>query len=113
MKSLNLNTLQRPTWELTLRDTEETKVHLLTPEVDLVDRLVAMAPELQEVAKSKDGKTIAAVYGLIAELMNCNEEGFIFTAEELRDRYKIRLIDLFQITAGYMEFLKEIQSAKN
>lgn len=113
MKMLDFNALQKPTWPIKLKDEAQTVVNLSTPTVELVDRLIAAAPELQEVAKTKDGQTIRAVYELIADLMNCNEDGFTFTAEELRDRYQLSLLDIFHFAAGYMEFIKEMQDAKN
>ena len=113
MKALDFNTIEQPTWQVTLKDDEKTTVHLTDPTVDLVDRLVAAAPELQGVAEHKDGRTIRAVYALIADIMNCNDDGFTFTAEELRDKYRMSLLDVFKFTAGYLEFVKEIQDAKN
>lgn len=113
MKALDFNTIEQPTWQVTLKDDEKTTVHLTAPTVDLVDRLVAAAPELQGVAEHKDGRTIRAVYVLIADIMNCNDDGFTFTAEELRDKYRMSLLDVFKFTAGYLEFVKEIQDAKN
>lgn len=113
MKALDFNTIEQPTWQVTLKDDEKTTVHLTAPTVDLVDRLVAAAPELQGVAEHKDGRTIRAVYALIADIMNCNDDGFTFTAEELRDKYRMSLLDVFKFTAGYLEFVKEIQDAKN
>ena len=113
MKMLDFNALQKPTWPIKLKDDAHTTVTLSTPTAELVDRLVASTPELLEVSKTKDGKTINAAYGLVADLMNCNEDGFQFTAEELRDKYKMTLFDVFQFAAGYMEFIKEMQDAKH
>lgn len=113
MKMLDFNSIQKPTWPIKLKDDAQTVVHLSTPTVDLVERLVAMTPELQEVAKSKDGQAIRAVYELIAEIMNCNDDGLTFTAEDLRDTYHLTLLDVFTFVAGYLEFIKEMQNAKN
>lgn len=113
MKMLDFNALQKPTWPVKLKDNAQTIVNISAPTVELLNRLIAAAPELQKVAENKDGKTIRAVYELIADLMNCNEDGFKFTAEELRDKYKMTLFDVFQFAAGYMEFIKELQDAKN
>ncbi len=113
MKMLDFNALQQPTWPVRLKDDAQTVVNLTTPTVELVDRLIAATPELQEAAKTKDGRTIRAVYDLVADLLNCNDDGFTFTAEELRDKYKMTLLDVFRFTAGYMEFIKEMQDAKN
>lgn len=113
MKALNFNAIQQPTWAITLKDDNQTTVHLTAPSVDLVDRLTAMAPELGEAAKTKDGRAIKATYELFAEVMSCNEEGITFTAEELRDTYKLEFLDLVLLEKGYMEFIAEIKNAKN
>lgn len=113
MKMLDFNSLQQPTWPVRLKDEAQTVVNIATPTVELLDRLVAATPELKEATKTKDGRTIRAVYNLVAELLNCNDDGFIFTAEELRDKYKMSLLDVFRFVSGYMEFIQEIQDAKN
>lgn len=113
MKALNFNSIQQPTWEVTLKDKDQTTVSLITPSVELVDRLTAMAPELREAADSKDARAIRASFELVAELMSCNQEGFKFTAEELRDRYKLTFLELLVFVKGYMEFITEIKNAKN
>jgi hypothetical protein len=113
MKMLDFNAIQQPTWPVKLKDDAQTVVNLLTPSVGLLDRLTAAVPELQEVAKTKDGRTVRAVYELIAEIISCNDDGFTFTAEELRDKYRLTLLDLFKFVAGYLEFVKEMQDAKN
>lgn len=113
MKALNFNSIQQPTWDVILKDEDQTTVHLLAPSVELVDRLVAMAPELQEAADNKDGRAIRASYELVAEVMGCNADGFKFTAEELRDKYRLTFVELLMFVNGYMEFIAEIKNAKN
>jgi len=113
MQTLDFNAIQQPTWTIKLKDADQTTVNLITPSVDLVDRLIATSPDLQKVAESKDGRTIRAVYELIADVMNCNDDGYTFTAEELRDKYKMSLLDVFRFVSGYLEFVKEMQNAKN
>ena len=113
MKALDFNALQQPTWEVKLKDEAQTTVHLSTPTVDLVDRLISATPELQEVTKTKDGRAIRAVYDLIAELMSCNEDGYKFNGDELLTKYRRSLLDVFRFAAGYMDFIKELNDAKN
>lgn len=113
MKMLDFNALQQPTWPIKLKDDAQTVVNLSVPTVELLDRLTAATPGLQEAAKTKDGATVRATYALIADLMNCNDDGYTFTAEELRDRYRMTLLDVFQFVAGYLEFMQELQNAKN
>ena len=113
MKMLDFNAIQQPTWPVKLKDDAQTVVNLTQPTVELLDRLVAAAPEMNDAAKAKDGNTVRALYALIADIMNCNDDGYTFTAEELRDKYRMSLLDVLRFSAGYMEFVKEIQDAKN
>lgn len=113
MKKLDLNALQRPTLDLTLRDEKRTEVHLTLPSTKLVEKLLAIAPELSNVAKNADAQSIKALYTLAADLISNNEDGLAFTAEELRDTYGVRFEDLFFIFPAYLEFVNEVQSAKN
>lgn len=113
MKMLDFNAVQQPTWSLRLKDDAQTVVHLSTPTVALLDRLMASVPELEKVAESKDGRVIKAIYGLVADLMSVNEDGFVFTAEELPDKYRMSLHDVFLFVSGYFDFIKELQDAKN
>lgn len=113
MKALDFNALTQPTWQITLKDDAHTVVNITAPTVDMVERLIAAGPELTEASNTKDGRTIQAVYALTAEIMNCNDDGYTFTAEELRDKYRLTLLDVFRLHAGYMEFIQEVQNAKN
>lgn len=113
MKMLDFNAIQQPIWPVKLKDEAQTVVNLTTPNVELIDRLLAATPEMNDAAKTKDGKTAHALYNLVADIMNCNDDGYKFTAEELRDKYRLTLLDVFRFTAGYLEFVKEIQNAKN
>lgn len=113
MKMLDFNAIQQPTWAVKLRGANPIIVNLSVPTVELVDRLTAATPELREVTEKKDGSAIRAVYNLVADIMNCNSDGYTFTAEELRDTYRMTLHDIFQFVAGYFDFIKELQDAKN
>lgn len=113
MKMFDFNAVQQPTWPVKLKDDAQTVVTLSAPTTELVDRLIAVTPELEEAARTKDGKTIRAIYALVADIMSCNEDGFTFTAEELRDKYRLTLLDVFKFVPGYLEFIKEMQDAKN
>jgi hypothetical protein len=113
MKKLDLNALQRPTLDLTLRDDKHTEVHMTLPSTKLIERLLAIAPDLSKVAKNADVESIKALYGLAADLISNNTDGLTFTAEELRDIYGVRFEDLFFIFPAYLEFVNEVQSAKN
>ena len=113
MKKLDFNALEKPVLELTLKDEARTVVRATAPTEELVERLTAAASELQTVINDNTGETVRALYGLIAELMNCNLDGLTFTAEDLRDRYKIKLYDATVFVKVYLEFIQELSSAKN
>lgn len=113
MKMLDFNAVQQPTWALKLKDEAQTVVTLSYPTLELAERLTSLGGELQEIVTKKDGRAIRGTFGLIAEVMSCNEDGFTFTAEELRDKYHMTLLDVAKFVAGYMEFLNEANEAKN
>ena len=113
MQMLDFNALQQPSWPVKLRDDEQTVVHGSAPTVELYDRLIAATPELENVSKTKDGRTIRALYNLVADIMSINDDGYKFTGEELRDKYRLTLVDIIRFVGGYLKFQKEIQDAKN
>lgn len=113
MQALDFNALQQPTWPITLKDDDKTQINITVPTVDFVDRITAMAPQLNAAAKAKDSHAMQAAYKLIAEVMSCNDDGYTFTAEELRNHYHMSFLDLLVFVKGYMEFIQEIKDAKN
>lgn len=113
MKALDFNSLQQPTWTITLKDDDKTVVNLTAPTVELVDKLLALSREISSAIEAKDGRAIKAAYGVIAEVMNCNNDLLTFTAEELRDKYKLNFLDLLSFTKGFLGFIEEIKNAKN
>lgn len=113
MQKLDFNAIQKPTWDIVLKDDAQTLVHLSYPTVEMVERLEALTPTLQAAAQTKDGGTIRAVFSFMAEIMSCNDDGFTFSAEELRDTYRMTLLDVFRFVSGYTDFLKEANDAKN
>ncbi len=113
MQMLDFNALQQPSWPVKLKDDEQTVVHVSAPTVELFDRLVAATPELENVSKTKDGRTIRALYNLVADIMSINDDGYKFTGEELLGKYRLSLVDVVRFISGYLQFQKEIQKAKN
>ena len=113
MKMLDFNAIQQPTWPIKLKDDAQTVVNISAPSVDLMDRLEASTSEIQEITKTKDGRSIRKLYDLIAEVLSCNEDGFTFTGDELRTKYRMSLLDLAKFELGYLDFIGEIKEAKN
>ena len=113
MKMFDFNAVQKPTLPVKLGDTDGTIVHLSYPTLELADRLTALAAEIGDIAAKKDGRALREAFSIIAAVMSCNEDGFTFTAEELRDKYHMTLLVMARFTANYLEFLKEANDAKN
>lgn len=112
-KTLDFNSLQRPTLELVMKDEKKTKLHLICPKESLIERLEAGLKELNEVLKKKDGSSIRACFTLAAELFSENDDGVTITAEALRDDYHLGIEDLVIFFSVYTDFINEIKSAKN
>ena len=108
----DFNALEQPTLEVTLKDEAKTTVRLTIPSEGLVERFTAMAEEVKKLAQNPGAALIRAVYEL-AELFNSNADGLTFTAESLRDKYKIQLVHLICFQPAYLDFIAEIQNAKN
>lgn len=113
VKKLDFNALEQPVLEITLRDKEQTVVRITAPTEKNVERFMAMAGDLQALKNDNTGETVKAAFELIAELINCNLDEMTFTAESLRDRYGLKLYDAIIFVKVYLEFLKEIENAKN
>ena len=113
MKKLDFNALEKPVLELTLKDEAKTVVRATAPTEELVERLTAAAGELKEVMDKGNSEAIRAMFELIADLMSCNLDNLTFTAEELRDKYNMKLYDAAVFVKVYLEFIQELNSAKN
>lgn len=113
MKAIDLNALEQPILEITLRDEAKTKFRLTTPTTKLVERFVAAKTEVADAAKTHDASKIRALFELTAELFSCNADFITVTAEELRDLYRLNLSDLVVVFAAYLDFIKEFNEAKN
>jgi hypothetical protein len=110
MATLDLNALQEPTLDVTLRDEARTVIHITYPDVDLFEALTAFdAPSLT----SGDGASLQLNYTLLAQIMNHNLDGITVTAEELRDKYRVTLYMATQIYVKYLEFVSLATNEKN
>lgn len=112
-RKLDLRTLEQPTLELTLLDDDNTMLRLIVPDVDLIEKLQVVAPKMRKIADSNDGAAIKAIYELFADIISNNMDEITVTAEELRDKYRLKLVHLMFICADYLEFIGEIKNAKN
>ena len=112
-KTFDFTSLEQPVLETTLNDTERTKVHLTAPTEDLVERFITFSQETKRLTENPDGSLIRAIFELYAELFSCNTDGLKFTAEDLRDKYRLKLVHLILFQPAYLDFISELQNAKN
>lgn len=112
-RTIDLNEESRPTLLFIMKDENKTKVHITTPSVALVKELRRNLTQLQEVMKGAGPETNKAVYTLAAKLINCNLDFFKTTGEELETKYHVSVHDLIIFYTAYLEFLQEIDDAKN
>lgn len=112
-KMLDFNSYRRPTLLLRMKDEQQTKLHVTTPTVELVEELKANLPELKLALTGNDNEAGAAVYELAAKLLNCNLDGVTIDAEALAVKYEMNLEDLTMFFTVYMDFLEEVKTAKN
>lgn len=112
-RKFDFNALEQPTLEVTLMDEAKTKVCLSVPNEGVVERFLALSEEIKELTKNPNGALIRATFNLWVEIFNNNTDGLVFTAESLRDEYGIRLAHLICFQAVYLDFIAEIQNAKN
>ena len=113
MAKLDFNAINEPVLELTMQDEDKTVIEVVAPSEGLIEELMNMGPELDEIARSGDARSIKAIYDLAARLINCNRSFVTVTAEELRDKYKMKLYSMIIFYNSYFDFVSEINSAKN
>lgn len=112
-KKLDFNAIKRPTLELTMKDAKRTIFRVTTPKESSIERLDAIGKELREIVDRGDRAETKAVFELAAELISFNLDDLTVTADELKTVYKLHLEDLVVFFATYMDFITEINNAKN
>ena len=118
MAKLDFNKINRPVLQLTMMDEERTGITVTTPSEGLVEELQETLPELQKILTPGDEGTVEAAYDLAARLISCNKEGLQVTADDLRSKYwpADRLANMENMVvffSAYMDFIEELNSAKN
>jgi mRNA-degrading endonuclease HigB of HigAB toxin-antitoxin module len=112
-KMLDLNALDQPILEVKLRDDNRTVFRLTVPTVKQYERFISAKNEMSEIAKYQKPEQIKKIFELAAELISCNADYITVTAEELRDKYRLKFGDIVIIFAAYLDFTKEFNNAKN
>lgn len=112
-KTLDFNTIIRPTLPLVMRDENHTEITVTAPTEALVEELQDIGPELGKILGDNSPQSIEAVYSLAARLISCNRNGLQVTAEDLRGKYKLNLEAMLIFYNVYLDFINEIKNAKN
>lgn len=112
-KTLDFNTVERPTLRLIMLDDDKTRIDVSTPTEKLVEELQQIAPQLTRMMDAPTEMQNKDIYELAARLINCNRSGIVVTAEELRDKFHMNLESLLIFFNAYVEFIDEITHAKN
>jgi hypothetical protein len=117
-KTLDFNKLSRPILPMVMCDETKTIIKVTTPREVLVEELQATLPELQHVMDGKDQEAVDLCYDLAARLISCNIADLEVTVEDLRTKYwpRDRIINqlyLVEFYSAYVDFIREINNAKN
>ena len=118
MAKLDFNLINQPVLELTMMDEAKTAITVTSPAEGLVEELQDTVPELQNILKAGNETSVAAAYNLAARLMSCNRQGLQVTAEDLKTKYwpkdrYANLLNLVYFVSAYLDFIHEIENAKN
>ena len=112
-KTLDFNKFNAPTLDVVLMDDAKTKVRITTPSEEMIEELQSNLPEMQKLLSASTADAIKYCYDLAARLMNFNVSFFRTTAEELRDKYNLKLPHIIGFYQAYLEYIEEIVNAKN
>lgn len=112
-KIIDFNAYRRPELIFVMKDEKGTTVHVTTPTQQLVKELKANLKELQAALAQHDAEASRLVYHLAARLLNCNLDGLTFSGEDVAKKYGLNLEDMALFYTTYLEFLEELETAKN
>ena len=110
-KSFDFNSFSRPALEVILN--KDTVLNVTTPPERLIEQLMANADEIGKIKDQKNIELIRSCFEFCAELISNNLEGVTVTAEDLRDKYKVDAVGLLAFFHAYVDFISEINNAKN
>lgn len=112
-KGLNFRNFAQPTLPINMNDAEETLFTIISPTVELVERLEANQDAIVAVFEKGDRESVEELWKLAADLISCNREHRPVTVAELKGKYGMNYEMLFAFITAYGEFVAEIESAKN
>ena len=112
MATLDLNTVQRPTLEVTLMDEARTVLRVKLPTEALIAEFEALLPELGKIQQG-DRSAVDLIYDIMARVLSCNRDFIKVTPEDLRGKYRMDLETAIIFMAEYNKFIDGIKNAKN
>lgn len=113
-RTLDFNSIERPTLDVTMKDEARTVVRVSAPTEGLVERLEALKPTIAKMKKNSSSAVLFnQVFDFFAKILSNNEDRLEITAEDIRDKYKLTLVDFFIFYSAYMAFIEDIKTAKN
>lgn len=111
---IDFNDIEQPTLDVTMRDKDKTVLHLSVPSVEFIEKLQALEPVLAKMKKGDNAvESVKKVYAFFAEIFSHNEDGIKVTAEDLLKKYNLNLLHLLRLYGVYMDFIADINNAKN
>ena len=113
MAKLDFRSMKQPTLDLYMADEAETVLHVKIPTVEMLERLKANVGDLAPIITGGDTADLSAIFDMAAEFIKHNREHIDVTGEDLRTKYNFDLPELVAFFKAYLEFVTEIQNAKN
>lgn len=113
MSTVNFDRHRPPVLEVPLSDKDETVLQVTLPTLDLQEELRARAGDFYALLEGGDDEQREAVWDLAARLMSCNRNWRKITPEDLRKKYKLVEDDLVVFLRAYVDFVTNIENAKN
>lgn len=110
---LDFNRFRPPILPVQLLDEARTILHVTPPTVELQEELRARLPELSSLLEGGDEEQRAGMWELAARLMSCNRNWLTIDATQLRTKYGLDEEDLTIFYSTYVDFVKDLENAKN
>ena len=112
-KTLDFNAYQRPTLDLTMKDEGRTVIRVTLPKTAVIKKMQAGLSNLQDAVKQENQDSMKALFELAAELMSANLDHVEIAENDIREKYKMDLEDLLIFFNAYLDFVRDLQNAKN
>lgn len=113
MDELEFNKYRPPILRVHMMDDDHTILHIVPPTVALQEELRSVSDTLASLLCGGEEDQRKGLTNLAARLMSCNRNGVSISADDLIKRYNLDTADLAIFYDRYVEFLTNIENAKN